>query len=108
MPELKAKPTLSDFQTYVAELEVERNFIDQNVQVKCLLLGEETGELFKAVRKAEGIAIDPESVIGDIGGELTDIFIYVCSIANRYNINLEEAFLIKEEHNKKRSWSKHI
>jgi len=104
MPELKANPNLTDFQKYVAELETERGFSDQSAQTKCLLMGEELGELFKAVRKAERIAIDPESTVGDIGDELTDIFIYLCAIANRYNIDLEQAFLSKEEQNKKRTW----
>ncbi|WP_260260719.1 MazG nucleotide pyrophosphohydrolase domain-containing protein [Vibrio intestinalis] len=104
MPTLESKPTLADFQRYVSELEVERGFSDQPVKDKCVLLGEEVGELFKAVRKAEGIAIDPNSKFGDIGDELSDIFIYLCSIANRYSIDLEQAFISKEEKNKKRTW----
>lgn len=104
MPTLPVDPTLSDFQQYVSELEVERNFANQDVRDKCVLLGEEVGELFKAIRKAEGIALDPNSKVGEIGDELSDIFIYLCSIANRYNIDMETAFLKKEEKNKKRTW----
>ena len=104
MPELKSTPTLADFQHYVSELEVERNFAQQPILEKCLLLGEEVGELFKAIRKTEGIAIDPDSKVGEVGDELADIFIYLCSIANRYDINLEQAFLAKEEKNKQRKW----
>ena len=106
MPELKQTPSLADFQHYVAQLEVERGFANQPVLEKCLLLGEETGELFKAVRKAQGIAIDPNSKVGEVGDELADIFIYLCSIANRYEIDLEQAFLAKEEKNKLRCWQK--
>ncbi|SDH91648.1 NTP pyrophosphatase, house-cleaning of non-canonical NTPs [Vibrio xiamenensis] len=105
MPILKANPQLVDFQNYVKELEVERGFSDQRVNDKCLLLGEEVGELFKAVRKAEGIAVDPQSKVGDIGDELADIFIYLCSIANRYQIDLESAFVNKEQKNSQRTWS---
>lgn len=104
MPELPPTPTLMDFQKYVAELEKERGFYKQTVRDKCLLLGEEVGELFKAIRKTEGLATDPESEVGELSGELTDIFIYLCAIANRYGIALEEAFLKKEEINKKRVW----
>ena len=104
MPDLKPSPTLADFQHYVAELEVERNFADQPVLEKCLLLGEEIGELFQAIRKTEGIAIDPNAKVGEIGDELSDIFIYLCSIANRYDIDLESAFLAKEVKNKQRTW----
>jgi NTP pyrophosphatase (non-canonical NTP hydrolase) len=104
MPELNSNPTLNDFQKYVIELEKERGFSDQTIIDKCLLLGEEVGELFKAVRKTEGLVVDANSGFTDIGDELTDIFIYLCAIANRKNIDLEAAFLAKEEKNKKRKW----
>lgn len=103
---LKENPTLKDFQEYVHDLEIERGFIEQSVVQKCLLLGEEIGELFKAVRKAESIRIDKQnSKLTTVEEELADILIYICSIANRYNINLETAFRKKEEVNKKRVWS---
>ena len=102
---LKEKPTLQDFQKYVQELEAERGFLDQNVVQKCLLLGEEIGELFKAVRKMESISIDKQnSKLTTVEEELADILIYICSIANRYDIKLETAFRNKEEINKKRVW----
>ena len=106
MPTLKEKPTLNAYQKYVAELEVERNFIEQTVIEKCLLLGEEVGELFKSIRKKEGLNIDINSNTSQISYELADIFIFLCAIANRYNIDLEEAFRTKEEINKKRNWTK--
>ncbi|MCD6355236.1 MAG: hypothetical protein J7L95_06780 [Prolixibacteraceae bacterium] len=73
---------------------------------KCLLLGEKVGELFKAVRKAEGLLIDTNFNFTEIGDELSDIFIYLCAIANRKGIDLENAFRKKEEKNKKRTWQK--
>ena len=60
---LKNKPTRKDFQEYVNQLEKERGFIKQNVLQKCLLLGEEIGELFKAIRKMEAISIDRQNEI---------------------------------------------
>jgi len=104
MPELKHDPTLSDYQSYVNQLEKERGFSDQSTIDKCLLLGEEVGELFKAVRKTEGLAMDSNSAVTEVGDELTDIFIYLCAIANRKNIDLEKAFRAKEKINKKRTW----
>lgn len=104
MPHLAKKPTLTEFQQYVSELETERGFAHQTIIDKCLLLGEEVGELFKAVRKTEGLAVDENSSFTEIGDELTDIFIYICAIANRKGIDLENAFRIKEEKNKKRIW----
>lgn len=104
MPELTTNPTLTDIQNYVKKLEEERGFASQNVIDKCLLMGEEIGELFKAVRKTEKINIDINSKFTSVSEELADIIIYLCSIANRYDINLEEAFRQKEEINKNRTW----
>jgi NTP pyrophosphatase (non-canonical NTP hydrolase) len=103
MPELN-EANLDNLQTYVTELEIERGFIDQTVLEKCLLMGEEMGELFKAIRKTENISTDANSETFYIGEELADILIYVCAIANRCGINLEEAFREKEEINKQRVW----
>jgi hypothetical protein len=44
-----------DLQRYAAEMEEERGFAHRDVVSQCLLLGEEVGELFKAVRKHEKI-----------------------------------------------------
>ena len=104
MLKLSNNPRLSDFQKYVEELEIERGFSDQSAKDKCLLLGEEIGELFKAVRKSEGLKIDKTSDFGNISEELADILIYLCSIANRYQIDLEKAFREKEKINKRRVW----
>ncbi|MCX6099965.1 MAG: pyrophosphohydrolase [Candidatus Bipolaricaulota bacterium] len=78
---LPLRGTLADFQRYVAELERERGFDDQTARDKCLLLGEEVGELFRAVRRAEG------------------------AIANRYGVDLEAAFRAKEAKNRERAWT---
>ena len=104
MPTLNEHPTLADFQAYVTRLETERGFDDQSVRDKCLLLGEEIGELFKAVRKTEGLKVDISSQFGTVSEELADILIYVCAIANRYGIDLEVAFREKEAINHQRSW----
>lgn len=105
MPTLYENPTLADFQNYVTELEKERGFDQQGVKDKCLMLGEEVGELFKAIRKSEGLKIDHNSQFGEIQDELADIFIFLCSVANRCDVDLEAAFRAKEEVNKKRTWS---
>jgi NTP pyrophosphatase (non-canonical NTP hydrolase) len=103
MPELN-DATLKNLQKYVTELEHERGFIKQTTLEKCLLMGEEMGELFKAVRKSENISTDQNSDTFHIGEELVDILIYICAIANRSGIDMEEAFRAKEEINKRRVW----
>ncbi|HXH26838.1 MAG TPA: MazG nucleotide pyrophosphohydrolase domain-containing protein [Candidatus Acidoferrum sp.] len=106
MLHLKTSPTLTDIQTYVKELEVERGFTNVTLTQNCLMLGEEVGELFKAVRKAENMHIDPNSKLGTVEEELADAIIFLCSIANRLNVNLEQAFRDKEEINKGRHWQR--
>jgi len=86
--ELKTNPTLKDFQEYVKKLELQRGFADQNAIEKCLLLGEEMGELFKAVRKAMKIKTDINATIGSINEEIADMVIYLCAIANRFEIDI--------------------
>ncbi len=102
MADLPTNPGLANFQLYVAAMEAERGFDAQGPVEKCLLLGEEVGELFKAVRTHEGLATDVPG--GAIADELADILIYLCAIANRYGIDLETAFRTKEERNEKRTW----
>lgn len=104
MPELKERPTLADLQAYVVELEKERGFTGQSAIQRSLLLGEEVGELFKAIRKTEQLGVDQNSRIGSVEEELADVLIVALSIANRYDIDLEKAFREKEEVNKKRVW----
>ena len=104
MLHLKENPTINDFQEYVKQLENERGFSNDSVLQKCLLLGEEIGELFKGIRKAENIKLDKNSSVGNISEELADILIFLFSIANRYEIDLEKAFRDKEENNKHRNW----
>lgn len=103
---LKERPTFKDFQIYVRQMEAERGFIEQGVLQKCLMLGEEVGELFKAIRKKEKIKIDHNSKFGSIDEELADIIIFVCSIANKFDIDLEKAFRDKEVINQARIWKK--
>lgn len=70
------------------------------------MLGEEIGELFKVICKKEKIKIDHNSKFGLIDEELADVIIYLCAIANRFDVDLEKAFRDKEEINKNRVWSK--
>lgn len=104
MLNLKNNPELKDFQEYVTKLEIDRGFENETVLEKCLLLGEEIGELFKSIRKANKMKIDNNSNVGSVSEELADIMIYLCAIANRFDIDLETAFREKEEKNKKRIW----
>jgi NTP pyrophosphatase (non-canonical NTP hydrolase) len=102
---LKESSALSDLQRYVAEMEDERGFSQRGVMQQCLLLGEEVGELFKAVRKHEKMRVGTTSVAGSVDEELADVLIYLCAIANRLGVSLEEALRKKEAVNETRTWA---
>jgi NTP pyrophosphatase (non-canonical NTP hydrolase) len=104
MQEIKQQPTIKELQQYVLDMENERGF-SKDVLNNCLMLGEEVGELFKAIRKHGNInKIDSNSKFGSVEEELADTLIFICAIANKFNIDLEKAFRDKEEINNKRSW----
>lgn len=87
-------------------MEKERGFTHEDVVAQCLLLVEEVGELCKAIRKSHtsmGVDIN-KSYTFDTAGEVADILIMLTAIANRLNIDMEQAFRDKEEENKKRTW----
>lgn len=106
MPILSTSPTLATIQQYVRDLEQERGFTDVTLQQNCLMLGEEVGELFKAIRKTENMRVDSNSKIGSVDEELADIIIFLCAIANRKGIDLEQALRDKEAINATRTWAR--
>ena len=104
-PPLRIGTSIAELQSYVATLERERGFAEQSVVQKCLLLGEELGELFKAVRKSHGdIAYDDGGHDADAPGELADVVIVLCAIANRLGVDLAQAVISKEERKAGRAW----
>jgi NTP pyrophosphatase (non-canonical NTP hydrolase) len=105
LPPLEHVAGLDDLQRYVAEMERARGFSNRDVLQQCLLLGEELGELFKAVRKHTSMRVGTTSITGSVDEELADVLIYVCAIANRLDISLEKAVRNKEALNEARTWS---
>ena len=101
---LPKNPTLKDFQEYELKMEKIRGFYGQNILEKCILLGEEVGELFESVRKSRKIKIDEKTKVDPTFYEVADVFILILAICNTLGIDLEEAFREKEKYNKKRKW----
>ena len=83
----------------------ERGFENTVPEIIMLFL-EECGELAKAVRKSRHMHTDKNSQEKEVAHELADIFIYLLDLCNHFNVNLEKAFLEKEEINKQRVWEK--
>lgn len=96
---------LKDLQKYILDGGIELGFDKLNATQRCLMLGEEVGELYKSIRKYEKITIANDSHVSPISEELADVLKQVCAIANYFNIDLEDAFIKKEKKNIGR-WSK--
>jgi len=111
MIELPKDAPLSEYQRYVHALETLHGWLDVDLVHNCFLMGEEVGELFKAVRRAErmfdpgGAApADAEARRAEVADELVDVLNYLIAIANRLDIDLEEAFRRKNAANQARTW----
>lgn len=102
---LLESPSLHDLQEYVKAMTAERGFDHETVTEKFVLMMEEVGELAKAVRKTQGMHLDPNSRKYRTDHEAADVFFYLLDICNKLGIDLEQALRDKEEINRKRIWS---
>lgn len=102
--DLPARATLGQLQRYIESEAKRRGFGDQTALQKCLILGEEVGELFKAIRKEEKMPIGEHSKVGTVSEELADVLMYVCTIASFYGVDLEKAFRAKDKVHSRRVW----
>ncbi len=71
---------IKDAQKYIEEAYGERDR-ERGIHADLVWLGEELGELFKAVRENEGIE-----------EEIADVFAWLLSVANVLGIDVENAF----------------
>jgi NTP pyrophosphatase (non-canonical NTP hydrolase) len=87
--------TLTGLQDYI------RNFDHRpaNKHTYFLKLVEEMGELSETIRKDARLK-DTGYIKGTIEEELVDVLYYVITLANVYEINLEESFKLKDDLNK--------
>ncbi len=107
MIELAEGARLSQFQAYIHELEAFHGWLDVDLVHNCFLMGEEVGELFKAVRRHEKYFADPDDqqdTKAEVAEEIVDVLNYLLAIANRLDIDVETAFRAKNERNQSRRW----
>lgn len=113
LPPLRLQPAaaMSAYQAYIKQLEAHHGWTDVSLIENCFLMGEELGELFKAVRKvnrfydqADAPATEHSELVADVGEEIVDVFNYLIAIANRLDIDIERAFIEKNTKNLSRSW----
>jgi NTP pyrophosphatase (non-canonical NTP hydrolase) len=94
------KVKLSEFQQYVSNFSKEKGFADATIERRTMYLMAELGELTEAIIKhSEG-----KDTKREIGLEMFDVIWNVCDLANKLEIDLEEAFQEKMEINRDREW----
>lgn len=106
---LKETNTLSEIQQYIENVITLRGFSKENIEKTMLLLTEEIGELAKAIRKENTpMGIDKNKITNynSVENEIADVFIVLCTICNKLNIDLFTAIKNKENENIKRIWNK--
>lgn len=116
---LPEKASMADFQRYIHDLEAMHGWLTVDLVHNCFLMGEEVGELFKAVRKhlkyweespegaGEDVApsADEAASKAHVAEEIVDVLNYLLAIANRLNIDVEAAFVEKNTRNQGRTWA---
>ena len=101
--------TLQEVQQYIKDVIEIRGFSNQEIEKTMLLLLEEVGELAKSIRKnATDMGIDKNKAnhYDTVESEAADVFIVLCSVCNKLDIDLYKALKEKEQENIKRIWNK--
>ncbi|SDY97331.1 MazG nucleotide pyrophosphohydrolase domain-containing protein [Bacillus sp. 166amftsu] len=91
---------LSEFQQYVANFSEEKGFQNTTIEMRTMYLMEELGELAEAIVKRN----EDKNTNREIGLEMFDVIWNVCDLANKLEIDLEEAFQEKMKINRDREW----
>lgn len=97
------------YQEYVTRLEELHGWLEVDLVHNCFLMGEEVGELFKSIRKhlryyEEQDPVEEEKSKLHVSEEIVDVLNYLLAIANRLEIDIEEAFRRKNLINQGRTW----
>ena len=104
---LSESNTLHEVQDYIKKVSEIRGFSKQSIEQAMLLLTEEMGELAKAIRKEKTtMSIDNNKIknYDTIESEVADVFIVLCSICNKLEIDLFSPLKEKEKENMGRKW----
>lgn len=92
----------SEFQQYVREFSRIKGFDTSTIEQRMLYLMTEVGELSKEVLS---VSFHPdEEKKENLGYEMYDVVWNIFDLANKLNIDLEQAFKRKKEINDKRVW----
>ncbi len=117
-PPITGRRRLKDFQAWHRELDREKGF-PQDPYENVLGLVDEVGELARVVRRIRSLE---ERYLADVGNreeararavrevldalqeEMADVLAFLLKLANNFDVDLEEAYVEKMEHNWERIW----
>ena len=95
--------TIKHLQEYIAFKIKERNFEDETLHERLLLLTEELGELVNACRKISGMNVDKNrKITNQTGEELVDVINMVFAVGIELDVDIEKEFIEKNKEIDKR------
>ncbi|HET8690243.1 MAG TPA: MazG nucleotide pyrophosphohydrolase domain-containing protein [Candidatus Saccharimonadales bacterium] len=103
----KPNTTLTELQKHLDET-CRANGWDKRSVAECFLLfSEEIGELAHAIRKETGLKGEakPANSKDNLRHEFADALNYLMELANRFDIDLTEAYFEKHDINRQRTWN---
>ncbi|WP_026998946.1 MazG nucleotide pyrophosphohydrolase domain-containing protein [Eisenibacter elegans] len=109
LPPFPQQTTLPNLQAYIDAVVKARGWDTDNPETLFLLLGEEVGELAKAIRNhqkqyQESAKAKPTDSRQALAEELADVLSYLLHLSNLFGIDLATALHEKEQLNAKRIW----
>jgi len=99
--------SIDKMQEYFEEFVKEKGFHQETASDLMLLLQEELGELARTVRHMAGLKVDSRAkklTKEDLAYEITDCITYLMILANKFAINLPQAFHRKHQKDCDRVW----
>lgn len=106
---LQETSSLRDVQKYIENMNEIREFNNETIHERMLLLTEEIGELAKAIRKNSTnmyTDVNKQYNYDTIESEVADCFYVLVSVASYLNIDVFNSLKDKEKENIKRVWKK--
>ncbi len=109
--ELPKGAPMAAYQRYIHRLEALHGWLDVDLVHNCFLMGEEVGELFRAIRRYEKLWDQAGKDRGSleerkeqVAEEIVDVLNYLLALANRLDVDVEAAFRKKNLRNQTRTW----
>lgn len=100
------KISLAQLQKHLDETCHEKGWDKNSVSEVFMLFAEEIGELAKEIRLQSGMKGEKKrDNLNELKHEFADVLNYLMELANRFEIDLTEAYFEKHEINSSRKWS---